>query len=93
MSFKYCFIVTVVVIILSGCSSSHKEAVKETPLQQPEAAIFDTTELQEEDNSLPTPQPLADARTWSPQFIATGFASGIMVEFTGLKKNAELRKE
>lgn len=91
MIFKYFAIIAFFTSLLAGCSTSQREAVRETSLPQPETEIEETTEFQGVEDSLPTPQLLANARTWSPQFIATGFASGIMIEFTGLKKNAELR--
>jgi hypothetical protein len=34
---------------------------------------------------------MAEAEAWSPRYVQTGLASGIMVEFTGLKKGKTLQ--
>jgi hypothetical protein len=90
MSFKYRYILFAPALVI-GCSSSHHEAVRQPSQESPTTAVQESASALEVDAVLPpAPEALVSARTWSPQFIPTGFASGIMVEFTGLKQNAKL---
>jgi hypothetical protein len=90
MWFKYSYILIAPALFV-GCSSSRNEAVHQPLHDQERAAVQESTAVLDADAALPpTPEALKNARTWTPQFIPTGFASGIMVEFTGLKQNAKL---
>ena len=91
MSSTCCLIFGIAATMLAACSSSPREAVRETSRQEPADSAQEAMEFQEVESPSPTVDQLAGAKTWSPKFIATGSASGIMVEFTGLKKDAELR--
>lgn len=76
-----------VAVLLSGCSSTPHEA-------QRSAVHADTAApaavRHEADTGIVGRVPGAEAaRTlaWKPHFIATGYASGIMIEFTGMKND------
>jgi hypothetical protein len=43
------------------------------------------------DESLSETELMAQAEAWTPRYVQTGLASGIMVEFTGLKKGKTLQ--
>jgi hypothetical protein len=89
MKFVVHGLVVFTVALLAGCSSSHQAPVMEAPVASaavtPMQAPVDTPVVAVED-----PVPAITEKTWKPKFIPTGFASGIMVEFTGLKNNATL---
>lgn len=79
----------IVLLSLAGCFTQ-EEAVKEAEPQPVVVAPKRKT---------PPPPPVeqpaesnvfAEARIWSPRFVATGLSSGIMIEFTGMKKDAPL---
>jgi len=89
MKSKHYLIFATLILLLTGCSSSHKEAAKESPQQQPEVVFQDSTDFIETETT-PPPSPSQGIFLWQPRFIATGSASGIMVEFTGLKQTAKL---
>ena len=74
-------------VACAGCSKSTLETAKNDP-PAPMLTI---------DRELPKPSPvridsaaLSRMKPWRPHFIPTGSACGIMVEFTGLKKNKQL---
>lgn len=90
MRFTY-FHIFIILTFSAGCSSSREEVVNKPPPPPQEIITQDATAEQEAETTLPpSAEPLLEARRWSPLFIKTGFASGIMVEFTGLKENAKL---
>ena len=91
MNSTYCLIFGIVATMLAACSSSQREAIRQTSRQGPADSAQKAMNYQEVESPSPRVDQLANAREWSPKFIATGSASGIMVEFTGLKKDAELR--
>lgn len=84
------------VLAVIGCSSSEPEVRSPAPL--PQAVEIDTVsdlsaalpELQQEAEP-PEAALLSRAVDWTPRFIQTGLASGIMVEFTGMKKGKTLQ--
>ncbi|HTK81826.1 MAG TPA: hypothetical protein VL633_06000 [Bacteroidota bacterium] len=86
MRFTY-FYILIILIFISGCSSSHQDAPTRSQSQDP---VAQDQPVQESEPLAPVPDLLSEARQWTPQFIPTGFASGIMLEFTGLKANAKL---
>src|SRR5262249_53539587 len=88
MRFTY-FNIFIILIFISGCSSSHQEATNRSPAQLQEP-VAQEQPAPESEPLAPAPDLLSEARRWTPQFIPTGFASGIMLEFTGLKSSAKL---
>lgn len=92
MRFTYLHIV-IIITFVAGCSSSREEVVNKAP-QPPQEITQDPAPAQDAETPVPlSADPLFEARRWSPLFIKTGFASGIMVEFTGLKENAKLNAQ
>ncbi|MBI1806594.1 MAG: hypothetical protein HYR76_06030 [Ignavibacteria bacterium] len=76
-------------IAIIGCSHSSKETTKAD-------SVSPSRFLQEEpsvSNDVPSAErsPIDHAKLWNPRFIQTGATSGIMIEFTGVKKNKPLR--
>lgn len=78
---------SVLLAALAGCSTSTLDAVKGDPPPMPDSA----------DVQAARPAPIrADSaalsamRPWTGHFIPTGSACGIMIEFTGIKKNKQL---
>jgi len=90
MKSKHYLLFTTVILLFTGCSSSHKETVKEPPQQQPEIVFQDSSDFIETEAPPPPSPSTQGVPSWQPRFIATGSASGIMVEFTGLKPTAKL---
>lgn len=82
----YCCLL--VVAIFFGCGSSSQRATSPPSVQQ---------EPKKDELALsPTPpervaSATEHARKWNPQFVSTGGSSGIMAEFTGVKKDKKLR--
>jgi hypothetical protein len=87
----FCFnsIVLGAFALLAGCSTSRQSPAAERTTaavpEAPPAVVIDTALPAPED-----PVPAVEERTWKPKFIPTGFASGVMLEFTGMKKDATL---
>ena len=90
MSFYHWIIVIFFAILFAGCSSSDKGAARDAPQGEPEVAVQDSAQPTEPSQAPSLPPSQQAGRAWTPRFIPTGSASGIMIEFTGLKKNAEL---
>lgn len=84
MTLKYVRVI-LLPMLFAGCAPSHQETA-------PDAWQHPSERSSPGPVAPPPPsvEELSSARSWTPRFIATGFASGIMVEFTGLKANAPL---
>jgi hypothetical protein len=82
--------------LFAGCSSSTRDEQR-TPPPAPAPARLDTlSDLSaavpdQPDDDTPEQELLESAQPWSPRFVQTGLASGIMVEFTGIKKGKTLQ--
>lgn len=89
--FSFCAI-----LALAGCASSSPEEQQPPPLVPSVARVDTLSDLsavlpgQTEEEPAETALP-AQAEAWSPRFVQTGLASGIMVEFTGIKKGKTLQ--
>jgi hypothetical protein len=78
-------------VLLAGCSSSRREAIRNPAEEQSAGSSKDSSrgvDLQDNPPVSEVPKPV---RAWKPRFLPTGSASGIMIEFKGVKKNATLR--
>jgi hypothetical protein len=84
-------------LCILGCSSGvREERSAPTPPASPAAAADSLTDLaavpsDQPEEPLPDTELMARAEVWSPRYVQTGLASGIMVEFTGLKKGKTLQ--
>ncbi len=85
-------------LAFAGCSSSVPE-VHATPLPAAISAITQADTLfdlsaslpgQPASEDLPDQTLLETASPWTPRFVQTGLASGVMLEFTGIKKGKTL---
>jgi hypothetical protein len=76
-------------LILAGCTSSSNDlAVKNAELSP--VTSEDTSANAPEANSPEPATHVSPMKSWTPKYIQTGLASGIMVEFTGVKKDKPL---
>ncbi len=85
------YLLAITAFCISGCAwFSSKEPVKTAdavPLVMAEkVAPRPLPQVEIEKNAEPVPQ----VKSWTPRFIATGLACGIMIEFTGVKKDKPL---
>lgn len=76
-------------LILAGCSSSSNDlGVKNAELAS--APSEDTSANTPVESALEPATRIPPMKSWTPKYIQTGLASGIMVEFTGVKKDKPL---
>lgn len=73
---------------LISCGPSTKEELRREQTIPPQSPIL--TDGQTAPSPKESVPPTETTRKWNPKFISTGDASGIMVQFIGLKKNAQL---
>jgi hypothetical protein len=85
MNFKFvCAFFIFSLLTLSGCSHSTK--ITQSRNEGDNVSALTKSDLAD---SLFAGRKIQD-RPWQSRFIPTGFACGLMVEFTGLKKDAQL---
>lgn len=75
-------------LAIIGCSSTPKEITREKPASTD--AIVHEVRTAAKEVLPPETSPFSQARRWSKRFIQTGVASGIMIEFSGIKKDKSL---
>jgi len=75
-------------LILAGCSSSN-DVTGNDPDMSP-AAADDSSEIAQDVVAEDSAARIPPMKSWIPKYIQTGLASGIMVEFTGVKKDKPL---
>lgn len=96
MKFQHPYIIWIIAVILAGCTSSSPEHQQSTTLNdQPKKEL-----PQDLDSTISIPEvgfsqesessPFEKSKPWKPRFIQTGLSSGIMIEFTGMKKGKKL---
>ena len=78
-----------VILMCAGCSSSsHDVAGKEPDIISP--VTDDPPPARAADTAAEAVTRIPPLKSWAPKYIQTGLASGIMVEFTGVKKDKPL---
>jgi hypothetical protein len=90
------YILGVSLIVLTGCGSSLEHVNNTRPGNESENENLQTNS--DVSASLPHNSseqkmelsPFENAKPWNPRFIQTGLASGVMIEFTGMKKGKKL---
>ena len=76
-------------ILIAGCASpQHISAVQTTDTSA--TALDDPPKAPDAEKQKSSADTSVLMKSWSPKFVATGLASGIMVEFTGVKKDKPL---
>ena len=87
----------VAVLELGGCSGSAPEERTVLPVAAPVVvqtdALSDLSAAlpnQPQEEELPDAALLGSASPWTPRYVPTGLASGVMLEFTGVKKGKTL---
>src|SRR5580765_4336443 len=76
-------------LILAGCSSSANDVASQDQGIAP-SAYEDSSANAPEESAPDTATRIPPMKSWIPKYIQTGLASGIMVEFTGVKKDKPL---
>jgi hypothetical protein len=93
--FSICALVAALAMI-GGCSSPPPEVHAPPPVVRTPVQIDTLLDLsaalpgQPANEDLPDQALLEGASGWTPRFVATGLASGVMLEFTGMKKGKTL---
>jgi len=88
MTLRDLFVITLCTNSIIGCATSSRDVAKEVPVGS-KNPVAETLKTQSE-SPKHDPSPLEFANAWSPHFVRTGLSTGIMVQFTGLKKHAKL---
>jgi hypothetical protein len=82
------YIAVIVAVVFAGCIGTKQSGAVDTKTSY---ASPPPASPNDQETTAPAPPSAAKKeRDWTPKFIPTGFASGIMVEFTGMKKDATL---
>jgi len=76
-------------LILAGCSSSSNDLAGKDSEIVP-TAVDDSSENPQDEITEDVVTRIPPMKSWTPKYIQTGLASGIMVEFTGVKKDKPL---
>src|SRR5260221_3540481 len=89
MNFKNEYYLLICTLLGIGCGSSSHETISSVLSSRPE--VREETPVSAPSQSIEEAPQIQSMKAWSPHFIQTGLSSGIMVEFTGLKKDAPLK--